>query len=162
MKKLISGLGAGGLAVTFALTSIPSTAAPAFVPPTASVQSDAVQIQDNMKWRKNKFLRNGSQDGNNWNGNNFRKSGKSAYYNGHKGYPYQRPGYREHNGLWFPAGAFIAGALVTGAIINNNNDNGGGSSHVEWCYDHYRSYRAYDNTFQPNYGQRRQCNSPFG
>ena len=161
MKKLISGLCAGGLAATFALTSIPSTAAPIFVPPTASLQSDVVQIQDNMKWRKNKLQYNGSKQGNNWNGDNFRRSGKSAYYNGHRGYRYQRRGYRQHNGFWFPAGAFIAGALITGAIVNNNN-YGGGSSHVEWCYDHYRSYRAYDNTFQPNYGQRRQCNSPFG
>jgi hypothetical protein len=160
MKKLISGLCAGGLAATFALTSIPSAAAPAFAPPAASIRSDVVQIQDVRKWRKNKFQYNGSNQGNNWNGNNFRKSGNSAYYNGHKGYPYQRRGYRQHNGLWFPAAAFIAGAVIGGAIINNND--GGGSSHVEWCYDHYRSYRAYDNTFQPNYGRRRQCNSPFG
>ena len=61
MKKLISGLCAGGLAATFALTSIPSTAAPTFVAPTASAQSDVVQIQDGMKWRKNKFQYNGSR-----------------------------------------------------------------------------------------------------
>jgi hypothetical protein len=160
MKKLYSGLCAGGLAATFALTGVPSLAAPAFVPPTASVQSDVVQIQDGMKWRKHKSQHNGFRRGNNWNGDNFRRSGNSAYYNGHQGYPYQRRGYRQHNGFWFPAAAFIAGAVTGGAIINNNN--GGGSSHVEWCYDRYRSYRAYDNTFQPNYGRRRQCNSPFG
>jgi hypothetical protein len=119
MKKLISGLCAGGLAATFALTSIPSIAAPAFVPPTASIRSDVVQIQDVRKWRKNKFKYNGSNQGNNWNGNNFRKSGNSAYYNGHQGYPYQRRGYRQHNGFWFPAAAFIAGAVIGGAIINN-------------------------------------------
>jgi BA14K-like protein len=161
MKKLISGLCAGGLAVTFALTSIPANSAPTFVPRAESAQSDVVQIQDNMKWRKNKLRYNGSRNGNNWNGNDYRRSGNSAYYNGHRGYPYQRRGYRQHNGFWFPAAAFIAGAVIGGAIINNNN-NGGGSSHVEWCYDRYRSYRAYDNTFQPTYGQRRQCNSPFG
>ena len=159
MKKLISGLCAGGLAATFALTSIPANSAPTFVPPTASVQSDVVQIQDNRKWRKNNLRYNGSRNGNNWNGDNFRKSGNSAYYNGHQGYPYQRRGYREHNGFWFPAGAFIAGALITGAIINNNN--GGGSSHVEWCYDRYRSYRASNNTFQPYNGPRQQCYSPY-
>ena len=86
MKKLISGLCAGGLAATFALTSIPSTAAPIFVPPTESVQSDVVQIQDDMKWRKNKSRYNGSRSGNNWNGDDFRRSGNSAYYNGHQGY----------------------------------------------------------------------------
>ena len=35
------------------------------------------------------------------------------------------------------------------------------SSHAEWCYARYRSYRAYDNTFQPYYGPRRECISPF-
>ncbi|MDX8481303.1 BA14K family protein [Mesorhizobium sp. VK24D] len=34
-------------------------------------------------------------------------------------------------------------------------------AHVRWCYDRYRSYRAWDNTFQPNYGPRRQCISPY-
>ncbi|KAB2690846.1 BA14K family protein [Brucella pseudogrignonensis] len=38
---------------------------------------------------------------------------------------------------------------------------GGGNAHVRWCYNRYRSYRAYDNTFQPNYGPRRQCYSPY-
>lgn len=34
-------------------------------------------------------------------------------------------------------------------------------AHVDWCYARYRSYRAWDNTFQPNYGPRRQCISPY-
>ncbi|WP_348631649.1 BA14K family protein [Mesorhizobium sp. M6A.T.Cr.TU.014.01.1.1] len=32
---------------------------------------------------------------------------------------------------------------------------------MEWCYSRYRSYRAYDNTYQPYYGPRRQCISPY-
>lgn len=35
------------------------------------------------------------------------------------------------------------------------------SAHVQWCYDRYRSYRSWDNTFQPNYGPRKQCWSPY-
>jgi hypothetical protein len=35
------------------------------------------------------------------------------------------------------------------------------SKHVEWCAERYRSYRLADNTFQPNEGGRRACNSPF-
>lgn len=35
------------------------------------------------------------------------------------------------------------------------------SAHVAWCYDRYISYRAWDNTFQPYHGPRRQCWSPF-
>jgi len=74
-----------------------------------------------------------------------------------------RHGYRRHGDFWFPAGAFIAGALITGAIVNNNQNRvyRGGDSHVQWCYDRYRSYRASDNTFQPNYGPRQECNSPY-
>ena len=35
-------------------------------------------------------------------------------------------------------------------------------AHEEWCYDRYRSYRAWDNTFQPYRGGRRKCRSPYG
>lgn len=36
----------------------------------------------------------------------------------------------------------------------------GGNAHTRWCYARYRSYRAYDNTFQPYYGPRQACVSP--
>jgi hypothetical protein len=35
------------------------------------------------------------------------------------------------------------------------------SRHVNWCYNRYRSYRHWDNTFQPYHGQRQQCWSPY-
>ena len=35
------------------------------------------------------------------------------------------------------------------------------SAHVRWCYNRYRSYRAWDNTFQPYNGPRQQCWSPY-
>lgn len=34
--------------------------------------------------------------------------------------------------------------------------------HYDWGVDRYQSYRAYDNTFQPYEGSRRQRRSPFG
>jgi len=34
-------------------------------------------------------------------------------------------------------------------------------SHVNWCHARYRSYRSWDNTFQPYHGPRRQCVSPY-
>lgn len=37
-----------------------------------------------------------------------------------------------------------------------------GDRHEDWCYDRYRSYRAYDNTYQPYRGRRRYCQSPYG
>lgn len=33
--------------------------------------------------------------------------------------------------------------------------------HESWCYSRYRSYRAWDNTYQPYNGRRRQCISPY-
>lgn len=163
--KLLNGICAAGLAATFAVTGLaPANAAPTFVPQTTTTQSDVVQIQDGARWKKS-----GNWNGNkNWNGNNNRNgnwnggNNKSGWYNGHRGYRYKRPGYRYNNGLWFPAGAFVAGAIIGGAIANGNNyNNGGGSTHVQWCYDRYRSYRASDNTFQPNNGPRQQCRGPY-
>lgn len=36
-----------------------------------------------------------------------------------------------------------------------------GGSHVSWCFARYRTYRAFDNTFQPYYGPRLQCVGPY-
>ena len=38
---------------------------------------------------------------------------------------------------------------------------GTGNAHESWCYSRYRSYRAWDNTYQPYYGPRRECFSPY-
>lgn len=96
-------------------------------------------------------------------GNGYYRHGGYHYYNGHRGYNYYRPGYRQYNGWWFPAGAFAAGAIIGGAIAAQPQPSYGGpvSAHVQWCANRYRSYRAYDNTFQPNYGPRQQCVSPY-
>jgi hypothetical protein len=71
-----------------------------------------------------------------------------AYYNGHRGYNQPRRGYRQHDSAWFPAAAFIAGAIIGGSI--DNQPRASGNAHVQYCYDRYQSYRASD-------GPRRQC-----
>ena len=181
MKKLFSGMCATALAAAFAVSSVvPVNAAPIFVPRAQAIQSqsDVIQIQDGFRFKKR--LRRG---GRNWNGDNFRRGGNNfrnfrrsgnfaavrrggnyGWYNGHRGYRYKRRGYRYHDGFWFPAGAFIAGALIGGAIANSNNypRYAGGSAHEQWCYNRYRSYRAWNNTWQPYYGPRRSCISPYG
>lgn len=35
------------------------------------------------------------------------------------------------------------------------------ADHVDWCYARYRSYRAKDNTYQPDKGPRKTCISPY-
>ncbi|MEX0953603.1 MAG: BA14K family protein [Rhizobiaceae bacterium] len=84
----------------------------------------------------------------------FYTDGPYAYYNGYRGYRDRQRGYRNYRGYWFPSQAFPSRER-TGSI------RGPGGAHVEWCYDRYRSYRAWDNTFQPYRGQRRECYSPY-
>ena len=84
---------------------------------------------------------------------------RRGWHGGHRGYRHHRHGYRRHSdGWWYPLAAFGLGAAIGGAI---NNQPSVGGSHVQWCANRYRSYRAYDNTFQPNYGPRKQCVSPY-
>ncbi|MBN8931154.1 MAG: BA14K family protein [Rhizobium pusense] len=94
---------------------------------------------------------------------------RERYYNGHRGYRDRRPGYRYHEGYWFPLAAFAAGAVIGGAVAapryvkpvpapaaGNLNPR-----HYDWCATRYRSYDSYSNTFQPYNGPRQQCLSPY-
>ena len=92
-------------------------------------------------------------------------------WRGYRGYPHYRNGYREYNGWWYPLAAFTTGAVIGNAINDGYYNNGyydngsygvGKSYDTQWCYNRYRSYRAYDNTYQPYNGPRRQCYSPYG
>jgi hypothetical protein len=94
---------------------------------------------------------------------------------------------RNNNGAAI-AGALIGGAIIGGLIANSGRDDyverrydrdpyyaprrvyveprpryrrSLSRAHVRHCYDRYRSYRAYDNTFQPYHGRRRQCRSRY-
>lgn len=90
--------------------------------------------------------------------------GRAGYYRGYRGYPYYRDGYRRYNdGYWYPLAAFTAGAIIGGAIASPPRyvDGGVNPNHFQWCAARYRSYRAYDNTFQPYHGPRQQCLSPY-
>lgn len=71
--------------------------------------------------------------------------------------------HRRHRGSNVGAviGGLAAGAIIGGALAQPRYYGGGGSSHANWCYSRYRSYRAYDNTYQPYNGPRRQCVSPY-
>ncbi|QWW67403.1 BA14K family protein [Rhizobium sp. WYJ-E13] len=64
--------------------------------------------------------------------------------------------YRRHDNTGAIIGGLAAGAII-GGIIASQPRVSAGSSHAEYCYSRYRSYRAYDNTYQPTYGPRRQC-----
>ena len=73
---------------------------------------------------------------------------------------WHRRQYRNNND-----GAFIAGGvalLALGLILGSQQRHSAHRSlqrydHVGYCMNRYRSYRAWDNTYQPNYGPRRIC-----
>ena len=159
MKKLLSGLCVSALAISFAIA--PVAAAPMIAMPSvdAAAPSDSgvlnVQFNDNWRRMERRVERRDDRRGS----GRFERRGNYHYYNGHRGYRQARPGYRQYNGFWFPGAAFIAGAIVSGAIQAERS--GGGSAHVQWFYDRYRSYRASDNTFQPYNGGRQRCYSPY-
>lgn len=103
-------------------------------------------------------------DGYRYNGSRYNAGPRYGYYNGYEGYRYRRDGYRRHSdGWWYPLAAFGAGVVIGGAIASppRRAYSNAPSAHVEWCYDRYRSYRAYDNSFQPHYGPRQECVSPY-
>jgi hypothetical protein len=90
--------------------------------------------------------------------------GEHRYHNNNRYYRdgYDDGGYYRHddNGAGAAIGGLAIGAIIGGIIASQPRARSYGSSHVDWCYSRYRSYRASDNTFQPNYGSRRQCVSP--
>ncbi|PSJ60130.1 BA14K family protein [Kumtagia ephedrae] len=176
MKKFLSGLCATALALAVTVTGLlPAGAAPAYVPKAgAEVNGDVVKVQDARKWRRDRreFRRDRREfrrDRREWRRDrrearrDFRRD-RGGYYRGYRGYRDYRPGYRRYGDYWYPAAAFVAGALIGGAIANapaREVYRDGGDAHTQWCYNRYRSYRAYDNTFQPYNGPRQQCFSPY-
>jgi len=93
----------------------------------------------------------------------FHVDRRGGWYNGHRGYRHHRPGYRHYNGYWFPPAAFALGVIIGQGAAREPGVRPGytNPSHIAWCSDRYRSYRAYDNTFKPNNGPRRECRSPY-
>ncbi len=138
MLKLRTGLAAGALSIALALTSVVPAEAVTF----ARVPVPEASAVEKVQYRYDR-----------------RQPRAERRWHGHRGYRERRPGYRRHSdGWWYPLAAFGLGAAIGGAV---NNDRQMGSSHVNWCANRYRSYRAYDNTFQPNNGPRRACLSPY-
>lgn len=158
MNKIMSGILAGILSASLAASAaLPVNAAQMFVPQAPSASND-VQTVEARNGDRRWIRRNGKR---NLRGNRRVVRNNGMYWNGHRGYRNYRRGYRRHGNLWFPLGAFAAGAVIGSAITNNQNRVYAGNAHVQWCYGHYRSYRASDNTFQPYNGPRRQCHSPY-
>lgn len=90
-------------------------------------------------------------------------------YGGYYGRGYYGSYYGGYNDFGLLLGGLATGAIIGGALAQPyysqreyyEEPRYYGNSHTSWCYSRYRSYRAYDNTFQPYYGPRRQCIGPY-
>ncbi|MER9688786.1 BA14K family protein [Mesorhizobium sp. M0139] len=158
--------------------------------PASTALSDITPVRDSWaggndrrsfydwQWRRHdsrRFAGSGNWNNGNWNGGNW---------NGGDNWRWRH--HRHHRGRDFDTGAAavlgLGLGLGLGSIYNNGYYNNGyyndgyyvqpaprryyrtqrlSSAHVQWCYDRYRSYRAWDNTFQPYGGPRQQCWSPY-
>lgn len=154
MGKIVTGFMAAVLSA--------ATLATAFVPVQANAMPRAGATVPTDVENVDYYIRRGYRD----RGPYYReyRGNRHGYYRGYRGYPYYREGYRRYDdGYWYPLAAFTAGALIGGAIASQPRYYNGGVNprHFDWCAARYRSYRAYDNTFQPYYGPRQQCLSPY-
>lgn len=160
---VISGLSAPSMAGPIIQPNVPlpANAAPEIIP----VRDGWAGGNNNgaWQWRHN----NGRHwnGGGNWNSRRHWR-GHGRYYGGR---------YYGGGGYYDDGGAAILGlglGLGLGAALNNGYYDAPpprryyragrlSSAHVQWCYNRYRSYRAYDNSFQPYNGPRQQCYSPY-
>ncbi len=143
MRKSFTSAAAAALAALMVCTSLPPAQAamlgPVQAAPAATTDVTPVRNRHNDEWA--------------W------QNGR-PYYHGHRGYRHWREGYRHHRGYWFPGAAFATGVIIGGAIASQppvRVRRGLDREHIEYCMQRYRSYRAWDDTYQPNYGPRRRC-----
>ena len=120
-----------------------SAVAPAQAMPITAAPSIQTSDVSQVDWRGN--------DGNRW---RHHGGGRGRYYDHGRRYGGYDRGYHHHNNAGAIIGGLAAGAII-GGIVAGSRSNGG--SHAQSCYNRYRSYRASDNTYQPNNGPRVQC-----
>ena len=167
MKLELSSLARSGLVALGMLAGMPlaAHAGPAVFARMAApqVSADVTQIQ----------YRNDGWRGNGWRGNAWRGGGWNGRYNnryndnwGRHYRPY-RPNYFGGSGIYFnfgvPAYRYYEPRYYQPRYYEPRRvyRSGVSSPHANWCYNRYRSYRAWDNTFQPYNGPRQQCWSPY-
>lgn len=108
--------------------------------------------------------RSGGWQSNRWRGGHQDDWGRPYYHRHYRHNPRYRP---HHGGYWdgdYWPGIFLGLPLLYGGYYDSYYDPyyGTVSAHIRWCQARYRSYRAYDNSWQPKHGPRRACISPYG
>jgi hypothetical protein len=141
-------------AAALAGLALPADAAPfagfsrAAVQPAAS-EANAVQV-DYRRYNSRRYSRH----------NCYRYGGCGRY--GYRNDGWRHRNYRQYR-RYYPGLSFGLGVAPYGYYYAQPRRyyRRATSAHIRWCYNRYRSYREWDNTFQPYHGPRRQCWSPY-
>ena len=183
MKPLLSSLSSGLMSLGLAVSlTVPSLAGPILQPdllPAASTAPKIVPVRDS--WAGNNNSGRVYQDWRYRRGGDFRWRGGNRHFSR----DWDRGNWRwRHHRRHYGGDAAILGlglGLGLGSLAYGNyydpyyynpypryyqprriyRAERLSSAHVRWCYNRYRSYRAWDNTFQPYGGPRQQCWSPY-
>ncbi|PWK72868.1 BA14K family protein [Aminobacter sp. AP02] len=168
MKRELSSLARSGLVALGLVVGLPlaasagpaSLARPATPVPQANADLTKVQYCGGYGCRP---YRNDGWGGDGWRGRDYRR-----YDNNWRGnYRPYRPNYFGGTGIYFnfgvPAYRYYEPRYYQPRYYEPRRvyRSGVSSPHARWCYSRYRSYRAWDNTFQPYNGPRQQCWSPY-
>lgn len=184
MVNVMKTLTIVALSLATALSSVPTAGAFPSTPPIVSGTSNVQQVQfsyERGEERKSRSscavpycelrARHGYRD------RDYRDYNRSGYYRDrYYRDRYYRDRYRRHydhddNNVGAVIGGLAAGAIIGGLLSQPRYYNSpryyngpravSGNAHQRWCYARYRSYRAWDNSYQPYGGPRRQCSSPY-
>lgn len=156
MRRLLSSFGRGliALALSFSvsapLASAPAVAAPLVIPAAPAASSDVQVVKDHRNYQRRHWRRH------------HRDWHRHRYHRRH----------RDRDAvIALGLGLGVLGALAARpryyhddyvyVVPKRRVYHHYGNAHVDWCYARYRSYRAWDNTYKPYHGPRRQCWSPY-
>jgi hypothetical protein len=163
MKKLLSYFTAALTALTLGILSLGASAQ---AQPLAAAKGALIQdmvsgqagLRQNVQYypERHQYRDRYNNGPRHWNGPRYRDR---------PGWNHNRPNYRPHYRPYYqqPYRPYYQPQYrpAPPRHYRERSYRSGSNAHINWCYNRYRSYRASDNTFQPNYGPRRQCYSPY-
>lgn len=164
MVKSMKSLAILALSLATAMSGIPPAGAFPIMPTVKTQATDVQRVTDHCKFPN--CFRDGRRSYHRYDRDRrYRYDGDRRYRYGYRDRYHRRYHRDRDSDVGALIGGLAAGAIIGGLLAQPRYPApryyAGGSAHTRWCYARYRSYRAYDNTFQPYYGPRRQCISPY-